>query len=1189
MEIDQSVKEVLRIEANGSQSKVYLTKGKTEILNQDINELEKEYLQWNFIRIHPQHLINPLHYKQLSSIKALHIKMVDGSQLPIDPNFIDIETITSSSKSWWHKTLNLLNKYTFKFKIMKKNLLLSLLIVLSMGLSAQDYSIPPTTTGWGQVYNAPLVEDADGITFTCVGGRNGNRVSTNEVFDFSGKKINIKWKFDKTGGYNRCRIAILGTTKHFDIPAYSSLVSNGWYYSTLTVNADRSYSFKTAKNDYAENGGAQVTAVSGSFLSERWHNVTNGVLMFYWDDAAATTKLTIGETIVNTEHPKLMGAEPTIDMEDGLMPSGISTSGTWLVTDDGSGTNKCLYIDGIPGNKVEFNNAGMLAVKMDIKLEYKYAARIQLYLNGTLIHHLSDYELGSTQITPGWQTVVFPIPQTTGGKVGIQFDHVKTSDSRKVWIDNIEYLYANEAPTNITLSSGVDENVSTGTVVGDLSVTDKENDACRIALKAPSPMNDNDLFSINASNQLVINTVPDYELNQDYYIELDATDIVKGFDNGTYSKAISVVVNNLNDNTPILANATFNINENRPTGTVVTPLAGSDADGDLNPLSYTLISVSDIFEVIEDEIIVKNSTILNHEVVASEVLTVEVSDGTHASEASITVNIDDINECPVMAEVLPVNVNENASVGTLVATLSASDEDQGDDPSYAIDFGNNEGYFQVNSSTGDITIAKEGLDYETSQEFRLTVAAYDINEPIWDSKELVITINNLNDNAPTINSGEITIEEGTANGTVLYTVEVNDADGNLNPLIFTPELGHPAVDIVGADIVVVDAAQLDFETTQQITITGNVSDGTHTTPGSLVINLTNVNDNPPVLADFSVSVAERSSNGTVIATLEATDADGNLTLLEYGMMPEAGFDIVGNELIVTDGSLLDYETRSQLIIYAWVQDGEPMHTAYPYITVNITDIPDNAPSIQTETISITVCENSPASLSFVASGDGTLFYDWQFDGNSLGVPPVPHLTLSSNEIVETGYYTCVISSEFGQVTTQQVTISIRPLPVVNLGINQTITVNDQVTLDAGSGFVSYTWSDNSFDQTLLIDGSQYGIGNHTVSVSVEDDLGCVGTDEVIIDVTTATSIMNNSSDAIKIYPNPATDVLHIKGSTKAPVHIQLINLTGKLVKEWNNQNIFETPQLSLTNLPSGYYILRVFNNEFSYTERILKQ
>jgi len=71
-------------------------------------------------------------------------------------------------------------------------------------------------------------------------------------------------------------------------------------------------------------------------------------------------------------------------------------------------------------------------------------------------------------------------------------------------------------------------------------------------------------------------------------------------------------------------------------------------------------------------------------------------------------------------------------------------------------------------------------------------------------------------------------------------------------------------------------------------------------------------------------------------------------------------------------------------------------------------------------------------------------------------------------------------------------ISFYSLPYVDMGSLFTLCVGDSLVLDAGPGFVSYLWSDNSQNETLSV----YTPGNYAVTVT--DAHGCTGFDVVAV-------------------------------------------------------------------------------------------
>ena len=80
---------------------------------------------------------------------------------------------------------------------------------------------------------------------------------------------------------------------------------------------------------------------------------------------------------------------------------------------------------------------------------------------------------------------------------------------------------------------------------------------------------------------------------------------------------------------------------------------------------------------------------------------------------------------------------------------------------------------------------------------------------------------------------------------------------------------------------------------------------------------------------------------------------------------------------------------------------------------------------------------------------------------------------------------------------------------------------------------------------------------------------------------------------IHIFPNPVSDKLYISTSIDkaSPLHIQLFDINGKLVKEKVFQSTIHSNRFSLNmiNLNSGIYILLVTNNQHRIEQKIVKK
>ena len=112
---------------------------------------------------------------------------------------------------------------------------------------------------------------------------------------------------------------------------------------------------------------------------------------------------------------------------------------------------------------------------------------------------------------------------------------------------------------------------------------------------------------------------------------------------------IAVILNNLNDNPPVLLGNVFSIDENPVMGAVVDTLKLLDADGDL-PTSYAIELISGdkdtIFtiDLLTMNILVNKPYSVDYERRESYEIQLEVADGIHTVVYTIIINVNDIPE-----------------------------------------------------------------------------------------------------------------------------------------------------------------------------------------------------------------------------------------------------------------------------------------------------------------------------------------------------------------------------------------------------------------------------------------------------------------------------------------------------------------------------------------------------------------
>nr|WP_294858147.1 gliding motility-associated C-terminal domain-containing protein [uncultured Fluviicola sp.] len=127
----------------------------------------------------------------------------------------------------------------------------------------------------------------------------------------------------------------------------------------------------------------------------------------------------------------------------------------------------------------------------------------------------------------------------------------------------------------------------------------------------------------------------------------------------------------------------------------------------------------------------------------------------------------------------------------------------------------------------------------------------------------------------------------------------------------------------------------------------------------------------------------------------------------------------------------------------------------------------------------TVC----AGTSVTLSASGASNYVWN-NGVTNGIAFTPGSTQT---------YTVTVSLN-GCQSTDQVTVTVNSLPVVNAGPDQSVCIGDEITL-SGSGAQNYIWNNGITDGISFIPGS-----TQTYTVTGTDGNGCTDTDQITITI-----------------------------------------------------------------------------------------
>lgn len=458
-----------------------------------------------------------------------------------------------------------------------------------------------------------------------------------------------------------------------------------------------------------------------------------------------------------------------------------------------------------------------------------------------------------------------------------------------------------------------------------------------------------------------------------------------------------------NDNAPTFPTRTMSIEfpENTPRDVKRTlhPARDLDLDG-YNTQKYNIISgnVNNAFRLSShrerDGVLYLDLQIngfLDRETTSAYSLVIEALDGGTPplrGEMIVNITIQDVNDNqPIFNQSRYfATVPENATVGTTVLQVSATDNDAGDNGQVEYSINRRQSdrdiMFKIDSTTGVISVNKP-LDFETKELHELVIVAKDHGlQPLETTAFVSIKVTDVNDNQPTINviflSDDATpkISESAQPGEFVARISVNDPDSKTeySDINVTLSGGDGHFGLTTRDNIiylVIVSLPLDRELKPNYTLNVEATDtGTPPLHATRTINLkvTDINDNSPEFEkeSYHANVMEVSDPGTSVIRVVAHDIDeGNNSVITYSLVDtpdthSSWFRIDSNSGLVTTRAHVDCETNPepQLTVVA-TDSGFPPLSSSAKVFVTIHDVNDNEPIFDQSFYNVSVAENEP--------------------------------------------------------------------------------------------------------------------------------------------------------------------------------------------------------------------------------------
>uniref|UniRef100_A0AAY4BDH6 Cadherin domain-containing protein n=1 Tax=Denticeps clupeoides TaxID=299321 RepID=A0AAY4BDH6_9TELE len=439
---------------------------------------------------------------------------------------------------------------------------------------------------------------------------------------------------------------------------------------------------------------------------------------------------------------------------------------------------------------------------------------------------------------------------------------------------------------------------------------------------------------------------------------------------------VTVEVRDINDNAPVFPreNVHLEISEIAASGTRFSLESAVDLDVGVNGVQNYALKMTDHFKLeIQSkpdgrkfvEMILQNQ--LDREKQEDFTMLLIASDGGDPQKSGtvrIHVTVLDIND---NAPVCERAVAENAGRGAVVASVSASDADEGPYGQVSYHFSRDSGEgaeaFAIDEESGDITVQVD-LDYEKVKHYELTVEAKDQGGHM-DSTKVIIDVTDVNDNVPVIalTSFSSPIAEDSPSGTTVAIINVRDLDSGSNGKVecsVKDKIPFAIRSSLKNYYTLITDGKLDRETTSEYNITFTAVDSGEprlSTEKTISLKVSDVNDNAPVFeqSSYSATISENNSPGAPFFCVRASDADWNQNARVSYLLVDSEFN--GNQVSsyisvnAESGALhavraFDYEQMKSFEVQITAQDGgSPPLASNTTVKIYILDQNDNGPQI----------------------------------------------------------------------------------------------------------------------------------------------------------------------------------------------------------------------------------------------------
>ncbi|XP_065814713.1 protocadherin gamma-A5-like isoform X18 [Labrus bergylta] len=436
----------------------------------------------------------------------------------------------------------------------------------------------------------------------------------------------------------------------------------------------------------------------------------------------------------------------------------------------------------------------------------------------------------------------------------------------------------------------------------------------------------------------------------------------------------------------------------------------------------------------------------------------------------ITIEITDINDnAPVFEnKERRFEISESAFIGSKFVLEKAIDADIGLNGLQSYTLKPNDHFVLKLHSQSDggkkvEMILQKPLDRERQEFASLLLTAVDGGDPQRSgTMQIHITVLDVNDNAPlfTQNVYKASVKENSPTGTLITKISATDADkgsnGEVSYVIVNSMRSISELFHITEEGELTLKGPIDYEKAKKYEIDIEAVDrGGLSESSKVIIDVGDINDNTPVInmISSSNSIGEDSRSSTVVAVMSVYDPDseenGKVRCVIGKTIPFKISPSSSNFYSILTDSDLDREIASEYNITVTCSDeGVPSLSSSVTLTLQISDVNDNAPVFERSSYEAYIVENNTPGLSIftVKAKDD----DWNQnarvsyileDFSINGVPVSSYVSVSA----DSGVIHAVRSFDYEQIKDFQFRVKAQDggSPPISSNVTVKIVIQDQ--------------------------------------------------------------------------------------------------------------------------------------------------